>query len=105
MVKHKALYLSSFGYTEGDSVPCEIQGPNCKGQATDIHHITARGRGGSNDKDYIENLQAVCRLCHDDYGDITMFKAMLYKIHKKWLDLKVVKYSSEIINNLINKYE
>ena len=33
--------------------------------ATDIHHISPKGMGGSKCKDLIENLTALCRMCHD----------------------------------------
>ena len=35
--------------------------------AVDIHHISGRGMGGSknNAKDFVENLAALCRSCHD----------------------------------------
>ena len=46
MVNHKKLYCSFFNLD------------------VDIHHIDARGMGGSH-KDYIENLVALCRKCHD----------------------------------------
>ena len=35
-----------------------------KWEAVDIHHISAKGMGGSKCKDYIENLTALCRACH-----------------------------------------
>ena len=36
-----------------------------KWNAVDIHHISSRGMGGSKCKDIIENLAALCRMCHD----------------------------------------
>ena len=36
--------------------------------------------------DEIENLMALCRICHTEYGDIKDLKDMLKKIHKKHLD-------------------
>ena len=46
-------------------MPCEV----CGSRAVDIHHIHRRGMGGSTDADKIENLMAVCRTCHIEYGD------------------------------------
>lgn len=79
MQKHTKIYLDYFGKDEGDFVGCEI----CGSPANDIHHIEARGMGGDpqGKKDVIENLQAICRPCHDRYGDKTHHKEFLKKIH------------------------
>lgn len=65
------------GYDITDFIPCEI----CGKKAVDIHHISSRGMGGSKEKDTIENLMALCRVCHEDYGDIKVFSDMLVRIH------------------------
>lgn len=85
MQKHTKIYFDFFGYTVGDFIPCEI----CGNEAVDIHHIDARGMGGnpSGDKDVIENLQAVCRNCHNEYGDIADLKETLKKVHKKFMEI------------------
>lgn len=61
MVKYKKIYLDYFGLDISDYIGCEI----CSRPAVDIHHIEAKGMGGSKKKDYIENLIAVCRECHN----------------------------------------
>lgn len=76
MKKHTKIYLEYFNYGIEDFIPCEI----CRNRAVDIHHIDARGMGGS-DKDVIENLMAVCRKCHNKYGDKKQFKEFLKKVH------------------------
>lgn len=81
MKKHTRLYLNHFGYTTSDFIPCEI----CKSQAIDIHHIEARGMGGSKSKDTIENLMALCRNCHIKFGDKKQYMDYLKSIHKKVL--------------------
>jgi hypothetical protein len=43
MKKHTKLYLQEMGYDETDWIPCEV----CNRQAVDIHHIEARGMGGT----------------------------------------------------------
>lgn len=83
MKNHTKIYLDYFGYTTADFIPCEI----CGNRAVDVHHIEARGMGGSKHADYIENLQAVCRKCHIDYGDKTEFKDKLKEVHLKFMQI------------------
>lgn len=60
MKKHTKIYLYYFNYDETDFIACEL----CGKIAIDVHHLEAKGMGGSKTKDYIENLIAVCRECH-----------------------------------------
>jgi 5-methylcytosine-specific restriction endonuclease McrA len=78
--KHTKIYLNHFGYFGDEFVPCEM----CGKRAVDIHHIDARGMGGSN-KDRIENLMALCRKCHIHYGDKKQFKSLLNERHEERL--------------------
>lgn len=71
--------MQYFNYVLDDFIPCEI----CGARAVDIHHIENRGSGGSKTKDHIENLMAVCRKCHIEYGDVPEAKELLFKIHKR----------------------
>ena len=77
MKNHTKVYLKAMGYDTTDFIPCEI----CQAKAVDIHHIEARGMGGSKQADTIENLMAVCRQCHNTYGDLKEYKEMLKEIH------------------------
>lgn len=77
MTKHLKIYLEYFSYDIGDYIACEV----CSSPAVDIHHIDARGMGGSKTADTIENLQALCRACHIRYGDKKQYKQMLKDIH------------------------
>lgn len=66
MQKHIKNYLKAFGHTpgDGDFVKCEL----CGCQAVDIHHVEPRSKFGSKNKgaqDAIENLIALCRICHE----------------------------------------
>lgn len=83
MKKHTKIYMDFFGFKIPEDVPCEI----CKRPAIDIHHIDARGMGGSATKDNIENLMAVCRECHDKYGDKKQHKIMLKLKHYDYIKM------------------
>lgn len=85
MKRHTKIYLSFFGYDESDFISCEV----CGKQANDIHHIEARGMGGSKEKDTISNLMAVCRDCHIKYGDKKDYKEFLQDIHNYFISLKI----------------
>lgn len=74
---HTQVYMQYFGYDKSDFIPCEI----CKKESVDVHHIEARGMGGSKEKDVIKNLMALCRKCHTDFGDKKQFMEMLAKVH------------------------
>ena len=77
MKNHVKIYFDYFGYDEHSFVPCEV----CGSASVDIHHIEARGMGGSRKPDVIENLQALCRAHHLQYGDKKQWKDWLKKVH------------------------
>ena len=79
MQKHTQIYLQGMGYKKTDFIPCEV----CGSQAVDIHHINARGMGGSKTADVIENLMGLCRKCHIEYGDKKQYKEFLIDIHNQ----------------------
>ena len=70
--------MDYFGYDINSFIPCEM----CGMKAQDIHHVEARGMGGSKHADNIENLMALCRQCHIDFGDKKQHKEMLKVVHK-----------------------
>lgn len=82
MKKHTKIYFDYFGYTKDDFVACEV----CGAKANDIHHINCRGMGGGEGKDTIQNLMAVCRKCHIDYGDKKQYTDRLKETHLKFMD-------------------
>lgn len=79
MKPHTKIYMDYFGYDISSFICCEI----CGDRAVDIHHIENRGRGGDpkGEKDVAENLMAMCRKHHEEYGDISFFTEMLKKVH------------------------
>ena len=79
MKQHTKIYLDSFGFDVSDFIPCEV----CGARAVDIHHIKARGMGGTNQHDRKENLMALCRTCHIEYGDKAQHVEFLIKKHSK----------------------
>ena len=85
MKAHTKIYFNFFGIDYDpqsgwhDFIKCEL----CDAEAVDIHHIEARGMGGSKLKDVIINLMALCRSCHTEFGDLTHFKAFLSEEHRK----------------------
>ena len=72
------------GFDVSDFVPCEV----CEAPAVDIHHIQCRGMGGSANKDHFSNLMAVCRHCHNHYGDLKDLIAQLQELHKMRVKLR-----------------
>jgi hypothetical protein len=77
MKAHTKIYMKAFGYDLTDFIPCEV----CGSKAVDIHHIEARGMGGSKDADRPENLMALCRKCHETYGDKKQYMEFLINLH------------------------
>jgi len=82
MKPYTKTYLKYFGYPEDpDSfIPCEA----CGAKSVDIHHLTPR----SLRKDLInkiDNLMALCRVCHDRAGRDREFNDDLRYIHRKRL--------------------
>lgn len=76
MKPYTQVYLNHFGYSTADFIPCEI----CDSRAVDIHHIEARSKRKDLLND-INNLMALCRKCHSEYGDIVELKPKLQEIH------------------------
>jgi 5-methylcytosine-specific restriction endonuclease McrA len=81
MKPHTKIYFNYFNFKIPEDCFCEI----CGSPAVDLHHIEARGMGGSESKNSIENLMALCRQHHVMYGDVTDKKEWLKEIHKKFM--------------------
>lgn len=87
MKKHTKVYLEFFGYGVEDFIGCEV----CGKRAVDIHHINARGMGGTKAEENIENLMALCRSCHIEYGDKKQHIQYLIDLH----NVKTSRYKPE----------
>lgn len=98
MKKHTKIYLQELGYTDTDFIPSEISGQ----KAVDIHHIIGRGKGG---EDRIENLMAVTRLEHIEYGDKEDCMYDLLFKHQSFLASKGVEYNRQWFLDNYRKYE
>jgi 5-methylcytosine-specific restriction endonuclease McrA len=82
MQKHTKIYFEYFGYDISDYIGCEI----CGAGAVDIHHIESRGMGGTKKVDTIENLMAICRKCHLEYGDKKQHLEYITRLHNNNLN-------------------
>ena len=82
MKLHTKIYFKHFGYDVTDFISCEV----CGNRAVDIHHIYARGMGGTKDADNIKNLTALCRECHLQYGDKKQYLEFLKEAHNEKLN-------------------
>jgi len=59
---HTKVYMDFFNHAEQGYIPCEL----CGSKAVDIHHLTKQSKfGNKKEKDFIENLMALCRDCHN----------------------------------------
>ena len=98
---HTALYYAKFGYGDEDYVPSEISGS----PAVDVHHIDCKGVGGSKSKDRIENLMALTRDEHVEYGDKKQYMSWLFQKHLDFMLASGVKFDASWIEAEIEKYE
>jgi hypothetical protein len=89
MKKYTKIYFDFFG-VEYDPISgwhncvSEISGL----PAVDINHIDCRGMGGSKEKDNIENLMALTREEHIEFGDKVQYLEYLKKVHNNYIKRK-----------------
>lgn len=83
MKNHTKIYMDFFRFGIEDFIPCEI----CYQKAQDIHHVECRGMGGDpkGTKDHINNLMALCRKHHEEFGDVPVLKQKLKEIHQLYI--------------------
>lgn len=77
MLKHTKIYFDYYKYIKADFIACEI----CLAKSVDIHHLSSKGMGGSKKKDYIGNLIALCRSCHEKCHSDKEFNETAREIH------------------------
>lgn len=80
---YKKLYLDFFGFKVATDVFCEI--PHCGRIGVDVNHIDCRGMGGTSAAEDINNLMAMCREHHIEYGDKKQWKEFLQIVHEKFI--------------------
>ena len=78
MKKHTKIYMDYHNYDIPDWIACE----HCGTTAVDIHHLEGRKMGGSKNKDFIENLIALCRRCHIKAETNKQFNNQLRELNK-----------------------
>lgn len=87
MQKHTKIYFDGMKYDpDFDYIPCEF--PTCNRRCNDVHHIRARGMGGSKHRDFIENLMGLCTGCHLKYGDVVEWRLYLLQRHIYMIELR-----------------
>ena len=102
MQKHTKIYLE------------KVQDPVCEycyvkflapTPCDDVHHIHARGMGGSKKRDHIENLMGMCTKHHLEFGDKTNHKKMLLEVHERFLKDQKITFNQDWIEAEKLKYD
>ena len=99
MQSYKKKYLEEFNMDETDFFACEI----CGKEADEFHHILARSKF-KHLLDDIMNLQAICRPCHEEYGDEVYTIPLLLKIHRMVLLINNIDFDNRHFIHYINMY-
>lgn len=98
------MYFQAFGFDLGDPtqfVPSEINGR----KAVDINHIICRGMGGTKQNlDRIENLMAMTRQQHIDFGDKKNLIWNLFSMHRQHMKEHNVEFDNDWIEEQMKKY-
>ena len=97
MKKHTKIYLTALNYVLDDFIPSELS----QARANDTHHIISRSKGG---EDRIENLMALTRAEHLEYGDKVGYMVMLLTKHRNYLAVNGVPFDLQWFDDKIKKY-
>jgi len=101
MKKHTLIYCNAFGYDTDDAtvfIPSELS----NSPSNDLHHIIGRGKGGL---DIIENLMALTRQEHIDFGERKEYMVYLLKIHRRRLQIAQIPFNEKYFEFYIRKYD
>lgn len=102
MQPYVKIYMTAFDYCEDDFIPSELS-PHKR--AVDVHHIDARGMGGTKQEDRIEELIGLTREEHIKYGDKKEWMSFLYKNHRSVLRAHSIQFDEDYMQQKINFYE
>ena len=102
MRPHTKLYMDAFDYCIDDYICSEL---NTSKRCNDVHHIDARGMGGTSKEDRIEELMGVTREEHVKYGDKKHYMCYLYTAHRSAMLKSGVKFDEDYINNKIEYWK
>jgi len=80
MKNYVKTYMKYFGYDISDFIPCEI----CGKKSSEIHHLEPRSIAKAKEN-FIDNLMALCRECHDECGKSRSMNDTAKLIHRKKL--------------------
>ena len=88
MKPYVKTYINALGLDPSEPIYSELSG----NVANDIHHIEARGMGGTSnpERNSIFNLMALTRDEHEKYGDRKQYKQFLKVKHMEFLMQKGV---------------
>lgn len=95
MKNHTKVYLNAVypKWGKEDVFLCEMcyieEGQEVR--CVDVHHIIPRGKGGSVEMDYLENLMGLCRK-HHDFCEAGFPKESQIDIHRMFLDAHGIKH-------------
>jgi hypothetical protein len=97
MPNHTAVYMAALGYDVGDCIVSEISGR----PVADINHLDPRGMGGSEEKDFIENLMGLTRDEHNLFEENPELAPLFVEAHRLFLETRLPLYQTDRNNILI----
>jgi lipid II:glycine glycyltransferase (peptidoglycan interpeptide bridge formation enzyme) len=100
MQKHTEIYLNHFHLHQGEVIVSEISGTT---NGINIHHLDSKKMGGSDTKDYIENLCAITITEHELCHRYKEYNEYVKKIHELFLTINPYSYPHLFLDNTIYK--
>lgn len=86
MAKYHKIYDEFFQIGDFSPRMCELTGAR---RDLELHHIDARGMGGRQSADGIENIMCLHRVAHEYFGDKTKFKEWLKEAHRNFMEKQI----------------